>query len=203
MSESELSRRSKVPQPTINRILSGESSSPRRPTIDPLAKALGIPPDWLMFGGADDESGSPSSEDYALIPQVTARGSSGSGYLNDHIEVCGELAFKKDWLARMGLKENNLSVMYNSGESNWPTLSDGEVLLVDKAQTSPKDGKMYAMSNADGEIIIKRLIRDLMGGWLIRSDSQDKTRYPDMPVSDEALRTLEIFGRVVWRGGII
>lgn len=50
LSESELSRQSKVPQPTINRILSGESSSPRRGTIEGLGKALSVSPDWLMFG---------------------------------------------------------------------------------------------------------------------------------------------------------
>ena len=50
LSESELSRQSKVPQPTINRILSGESSSPRRGTIEGLARALSVSPDWLMFG---------------------------------------------------------------------------------------------------------------------------------------------------------
>ncbi|TDV43755.1 phage repressor protein [Pseudomonas graminis] len=54
LSESEAGRRSGVPQPTINRILSGESSSPRRPTVEKLAKALKVSPDWLMFGGRED-----------------------------------------------------------------------------------------------------------------------------------------------------
>jgi SOS-response transcriptional repressor LexA len=58
INESELGRRSTVPQPTINRILSGESSSPRRPTVEKLAKALRVAPDWLMFGGEDARSSS-------------------------------------------------------------------------------------------------------------------------------------------------
>ena len=204
VNESELGRRAGVPQSTINRILSGESESPRKSTLVPIARALGVTPEWLLFGGnepSEQAPGSPSEKDYALIPQFTAKGSSGNGYLNDHVEVSGGLAFKRDWLQRMGLKEKNLKVMYNHGDSNWPTLTDGEVLLIDESQLDPKDGRMYALLNADGEIMIKRLIREITGGWLIRSDNQDKTRYPDHPVSDEGMRMVGVIGRVVWRGG--
>lgn len=55
LNESQLGRRSGVPQPTINRILSGESSSPRRPTVEKIAKALRVSPDWLMFGTGEDK----------------------------------------------------------------------------------------------------------------------------------------------------
>lgn len=202
--ESELGRRSTVPQPTINRILSGESSSPRKPTLEALARALGVSPDWLLFGGygeLDQEPGVPSEKEYALIPQFTAKGSSGNGFLNDHVEIKGELAFKREWLRKMGLREENLRVLYNQGESNWPTLTDSEVLLADISKREPANGKMFAMVDPDGELIIKRLIRDIAGGWIIRSDNQDKTRYPDMPISDEGIRGVEIVGRIVWRGG--
>lgn len=136
-----------------------------------------------------------------MIPQLTAKGSSGNGYLNDHVEIKGELAFKREWLRRMGLREESLRVVYNQGESNWPTLTDSEVLLVDVSIRTPVNGKMFALIDPDGELIIKRLIRDMSGGWLIRSDNQDKTRYPDMPISDEGMKGVEIVGRVVWRGG--
>lgn len=136
-----------------------------------------------------------------MIPQYNARGSSGNGYLNDHVEITGGLAFKRDWLKRMSLREENLRVLNNRGDSNWPTLSDGEVLLVDVSKKEPSNGHMYALYDQDNEVIIKRLIRDLSGGWLIRSDNQDKTRYPDMPISDKGMQDVEIIGRVVWRGG--
>jgi SOS-response transcriptional repressor LexA len=55
LNESQLGRRSGVPQPTINRILSGESSSPRRPTVEKIARALRVSPDWLMFGTGEDK----------------------------------------------------------------------------------------------------------------------------------------------------
>jgi len=58
-SEGELSRRSSVPQPTINRILSGESQSPRRPNVEKLARALGVTPEWLLFGTTADSNVEP------------------------------------------------------------------------------------------------------------------------------------------------
>ena len=41
-SEGELARRSKVNQPTIHRIESGESKDPKRPNLEAIAKALGV-----------------------------------------------------------------------------------------------------------------------------------------------------------------
>lgn len=169
-----------------------------------LAKALRCNENWLMTGKGtpDQEHADPSFDsDYALINQLSAKGSSGNGYINDHVEVVGGLAFKRDWLRRMGLKPEKLCVAYNHGESNWPTLTDGDVVLIDISSKSPTSGSMFAMHDADQEVIFKRLIREISGGWIIRSDNQDKTRYPDMPISAEGMRGVDIIGKIVWRGG--
>lgn len=54
LNESQLGKKSAVPQPTINRILSGESESPRMSTIGKLAKALKVSPEWLMYGTGEE-----------------------------------------------------------------------------------------------------------------------------------------------------
>lgn len=43
--ENELARATNVPQPTIHRILTGESGNPRRPTLEKLAAYFGIKSD--------------------------------------------------------------------------------------------------------------------------------------------------------------
>ena len=191
----------------VSQWISGEIKTLKAGHVFALQEATGYRAEWIVLGKGpereEEEAGSPRSDDYSLIPQFTARGASGRGYLNDHVEVKGGLAFKKDWLRRIGLKDGRLSVFYNSGDSNWPTLSDGEVLLLDESQNEPRNGNMYALLTSDGEIIIKRLIRDITGGWIIRSDNQDKTRYPDQPVSDEGMNAVQVIGRVVWRGGAV
>lgn len=145
----------------------------------------------------------PAAQDYALVPQYTAHGAAGNGQLNDHVEVKGGLVFKRAWLARMGLRERNLHVIYVQGHSMEPTVCDGDVVLLDESQTTPRDGRIFAILKGDGELIIKRLIQSLTGGWLIRSDNEDKRAYPDQPVSDSDIDQLQIVGRVVWHGGAL
>jgi len=213
LTQRELAKAARVEQPLISQLETGKTLKSAH--IAQIAKACRVSALWLASGEGemilshtaahehgDDAAGNPpSSDDYALIPQYTAKGSSGNGYLNDHVEIKGGLAFKRDWLCRMGLKPDNLRVAYNHGDSNWPTLTDGEVVLLDVAALEPANGKMFALLDPDGEMIFKRLIRDIKGGWLIRSDNDNKTLYPDMPISDEGIRGVDIVGRIVWRGG--
>lgn len=176
-----------------------------------LASALKVDLMDLVAGGEEDGTKasenavtySPSAQDYALIPQYSAQGAAGNGHLNDHIEVTGGLVFKRAWLARMSLRERHLHVIYVDGHSMEPTISDSDVVLVDESQTAPRDGRIYVIRKPDGEIIIKRLIQTVTGGWLIRSDNDDKRNYPDQPVSESEVEQIHIVGRVVWHGGAL
>jgi len=204
LNESELGRRAKVPQPTINRILSGESQSPRKSTVEPIATALGVSPDWLLFGGGEEktrELTSPSEKEYALIPQFTARGACGDGYFNEHVEVTEGLAFKREWIRRMNSKPENLYVIYADGDSMEPYIFEGDVVLFDTSKTEPKDKQVYVIRRPDGGNSIKRLSQMLSGAWVIRSDNPDKISFPDEPVSEASLHDMPILGRVIWRGG--
>ena len=49
-------------------------------------------------------------------------------------------------------------------------------MIVNTAQTQPKDGVVFAV-NYEGEMVIKRLIRD-DGQWWLSSDNPDQRRYP-------------------------
>lgn len=172
-------------------------------TLPPLVR-YELPPDYpaspAVAGSPESTAETlpiPSDDDYALIPQYSARAACGPAYHNGHVEVRGGLAFKRDWLARMGLRPENLSVIAANGESMAPTIHDGEVLLIDHSDTEPRDGKVFALARGD-EMVVKRLARDFAGGWIVRSDNSDKARFGDFHVSDAAIR---IVGRVVWRGG--
>lgn len=184
----------------------------REPTLDDIAliaKALHISKQDLLLTHdeqvsdkpADYVAGSPSDADYAMIPQYTARGSNGNGYHNDHVEVAGGLAFKRDWLRRTGAKPESLCVIYADGSSMEPTISDGEVLLIDRSDITPRNGKVYAFLRPDGSLSVKRLIQQVTGDWIIRSDNLDKSRYPDESIRPDDLAHINIIGRSVWRGG--
>lgn len=52
-SEGELARRAGLKQPTVHRIISGQSKDPRYANVQSLAKALGVSPEWLRDGKGD------------------------------------------------------------------------------------------------------------------------------------------------------
>lgn len=176
-----------------------------------LAKSLGVSLTELIEGkptsSVEEEVSpygyTPSVQDYALIPQYTALCSAGDGQLNDHVEVKGGLVFKRAWLSRMSLREHNLHVIYAQGQSMEPTIFDGDVVLLDHSQTEPKDGRIYVIRKPGGELIIKRLIQAITGGWIIRSDNDDKRAFPDQPISTTDIEHIQIVGRAVWHGGAL
>jgi len=189
---------------SVTQWISGESKSLKPENLFALAKATGFNAMWLAIGQGEprDQDVLPPTEDaYAVISQYTARGECGSGYLNDHVEVKGGLAFKRDWLKRMGAKPENLFVIYAEGDSMEPYIFDGDVVLFDWSDTTPRDRQAYAIRRPDGGISIKRITQQLSGAWLIRSDNPDKVAYPDEPVTEAVLHDMPILGRVIWRGG--
>ena len=143
---------------------------------------------------------SPSGKDYALIRQYSAVGECGAGYLNDHVELSAGLAFKRDWLARIGAKAENLAVIYASGSSMEPYIFDGDVVLFDTSDVEPKHGQVYVVRRPDHSVSIKRLVQQLAGDWVIKSDNPDRT---DEKVSSDTIHEIPFVGRVIWRGGNI
>lgn len=144
-----------------------------------------------------DESG------YAGVMQLTARGSTGGGDDNPHVEIRGVMAFKSAWLRANNLNQKHLDVIYASGNSMEPTINDGDVLLVDESRVEPKDGQIFAMQSESKGTIVKRLVKSDFDGWIIRSDNQDKARYGDETLRDGEINEVRIIGRVVWRGGML
>ncbi len=65
-SEGELKRRSGVSQPTIHRIITGESQDPRQSNVEKIAKALGVKAHWLRHGGPDATNTNEGSGTYDL-----------------------------------------------------------------------------------------------------------------------------------------
>lgn len=178
-----------------------DKNEPNLADLRLLASALRRPLIELIDG--DSEHAAPKTDDYALIGQYSAKGSAGPGFLNEHVEVRGGLVFKRDWLARMNLKEQHLKVIYAQGSSMEPTISDGDVLLLDESQAQPLNRKVFAIQRPDGDLIIKRLIQTITNGWVIRSDNEDKRQYPDEIASDNEIGHLSILGRIVWHGGAL
>jgi phage repressor protein C with HTH and peptisase S24 domain len=103
-------------------------------------------------------------------------GASGFGveYLN---EDGAPMVFHQDWFKSRGYEPSKLFAVKVSGASMEPGLFDSDVVVVNTAQTQPKDGIVFAV-NYEGEMVVKRMHRD-SGNWWLKSDNPDKTRYAD------------------------
>ncbi|GHC19293.1 Phage repressor protein C, contains Cro/C1-type HTH and peptisase s24 domains [Aidingimonas halophila] len=139
--------------------------------------------------------------EFIVINQYSAAGSAGNGHMNDHVEVNAGLAFKLAYLRKRGLSPHCLHVIYVYESSMETTISDGDVVLMDESQAEPMNNKIFVIRQDDGELLIKRFIKSLTGRWIIRSDNEDKRRFPDFELTQDDMAQLTILGRVVWRGG--
>lgn len=211
LNQAELATRIGVQQTSISDLERGKSKSTSFSTQ--IAHELGVSALWLATGRGEmvatisDERGShavtspPSADDYALIPQLSARGENGNGYLNDHVEVKGDLAFKREWLAKIGAKPERLSVIYADGDSMEPYIVSGDVVLIDHGAITPANGKVFAIRRPDDSISIKRLIQHVTGEWVLSSDNPNKALYRDELIDSASVCQVPIIGKVVWRGG--
>lgn len=84
-------------------------------------------------------------------------------------------SLRKNWVDRNKMNPNTLMALTVAGESMEPNLYDGDIVVIDTADTAMKDGVVYAF-NYDGESVIKRLVRE-RGDWWLFSDNPDQTRH--------------------------
>lgn len=128
---------------------------------------------------------------FTPIPKVTGFLSGGPGSWELSPEVEQYYAFRTDWLKSKG-QPAHMKLMQVKGDSMYPTLQNGDYVLVDESQTTPLDGRIMAL-NLSGEAVVKRIRIELDGRISVLSDSGE-VRGPCKP--DE----ITILGKVVWLG---
>jgi len=182
----ELARGMGVTYQAVKRVLDGLSKSFSAENNAKAAGFLQVSPDWLATGQGSMELSRPdpveieleNNPDYPAIRRVRFKLSAGvTGFGVDPIDEVGNpLAFRKDWYERRGFKPKDLLATTVSNGSMEPGLYDGDTVIVNTAQTQPRDGVVFAV-NYEGEMVVKRLIRD-DGQWWLSSDNPDQRRYP-------------------------
>jgi phage repressor protein C with HTH and peptisase S24 domain len=189
----------------VQQWISGETS-PRGMRLKKLADVLHVSISYLVDDAHENQVirqdlPAPTDDDFALVLQLDVAAACGDGKYVDHVVVKGGLAFKRSSLRDFGVAESDARIIYAAGGSMWPTIQDGCVVLLNTADKEPKEGRVYAICTPDGEIVLKRLIKDYhpaVGGitWLMSSDNPDKNNYPNkiLPPDDRTM----IIGRAVW-----
>jgi len=203
ISQSELARRVKVSQPTINALIKGGAAGSKH--LHVIAAELETSPAWLA-GETDDPSPvAPRKSavdaladelDLAVLPEYDIGFSMGGGTtLSEQYEQTGIVPFSRGWLrTMMSGHVSELFVARGDGDSMEPTLKDGDIVLIDSAQKVVRaQDRIWAVSY--GELgMIKRVRRTPQGSYLLMSDNPNVT--PIECFDGE----MQVIGRVVWIG---
>ncbi|QNB08371.1 helix-turn-helix transcriptional regulator [Herbaspirillum frisingense] len=201
--QSEMARFVGVSPQAVQKWIAG-ASEPRGDNLRLTAEYLGVSEVFLRYGDAEAPTlpkkftrvveHDPDNPDFIEIKKVKLKLSAGiTGF--ESIEVPDEgrpITFRKEWLLKKGYSAAKLIAVGVKGESMEPTMSDGDTVVINVADTVPKDGEVYAI-NFDGEDIIKRMVRDF-GRWFLVSDNPDQKRYHRHECTQA---TCIVIGRVV------
>lgn len=164
-----------------------------------IAKRLGVRVEWLETGklpmAASDESD--ESSEWMDVLGVRQAAALGDGAEPDEYAETHKLKFRSSSLAKKRLRPERLAVIYGKGDSMYPTIRDGDAILIDTSDTKPKDDKLFVVTYGR-DLFAKRLIK-LGGRWFIDSDNKDDPKWRRPKPVDES-EGLEIHGRVRWIG---
>lgn len=159
---------------------------------------LGVSASWILTGtGAPYQvshtNSVPSPSAFIPIPCFAIEASAGHGALVQEEKGSGYYAFNRKFLERRGLKPDNLAVISVKGDSMEPELYDGDLILLDMAQTEPRDSRIYAV-RYNSDLFVKRVME--LPGNRIQLLSTN-TNYPPITVDAADLDSIQIIGRVV------
>jgi phage repressor protein C with HTH and peptisase S24 domain len=165
--------------------------------IDKLVNQLNINVSWLITGvGAMRvyEASLDANKDFVYIPMLNdVQAAAGIGATVPDVEIVdSHLAFRRNWIKEQGISAKDASVIHVVGDSMFPTLTNGDVLLVDRSQRRLIIDKIYVFREEEG-IMVKRF-KSRSGNLLtLASDNQS---IPDRTLDLE--QNNDIIGRVVW-----
>lgn len=118
-----------------------------------------------------------SLEEYARIPCVTvdvsATGKKFTTRPLGHEVVF--IAFRNDWLRSRSLAGASLIAAECSDDGMRPTLAQGDLIVINTADTALEDAAVYAVGY-EGSFLVRRLFRD-EGAWWLTCDNGSSQRF--------------------------
>ena len=202
VSQSELARRVGVSQQTIGKLVTGASSGSRH--IGRIAEELQTTPAYLAGQVEDPKEGAmllPTEDviadllDLVTIDEIDLAFGLGETY-TDHVSVeTTRRRFPRAWLSTLtDAAPAHLVFARGRGDSMMPTLLDGDIVLIDKTQSTFREQDvLWAVLMGDAAMI-KRLRMRPSGRIALLSDN------PMVPPDEVAPSEIRIVGRVIFIG---
>jgi transcriptional regulator with XRE-family HTH domain len=156
-----------------------------------LCDAAGL--DFLYIVTGRKGNRSQADDRFALIKRYDISASAGPGALPGDEQPIGELAFSRQWLKQRNLREEQLLIMSVSGDSMATKLFDGDLVLVNKAETTPRSGLAYVLRQYD-ELVVKYVQTIGLGILRVSSENPAHPSY-DIKMTDNT--DVAVIGRVI------
>lgn len=159
-----LAKATGVPQPTIHRILKGESDDPRTATVRPLADYFGVSVEFLRTANIEaldrckppalqEVEAAPGLRRFKNVPIVGTVEGGPDGYL----EELGHPVGHGDGFIEYPAKDQNAYALRVRGESMRPRIKSGEFIVVEP-NTPPNPGDDVVVICHDGRKMVKELL---------------------------------------------
>lgn len=136
-----------------------------------------------------------SDEEFADVVHLDVNVAAGHGSVPHFEEELGTLKFRRDFLKSLGVSEANAVVVTAKGASMEPTIPNGSMLLVNRANREPRANAIYVFHLRGNGLVVKRVARS-GGQWVARSDNDDRQAFPDFGFDEGDT----LIGRAVWLG---
>ncbi|MGK9234812.1 helix-turn-helix domain-containing protein [Inquilinus limosus] len=138
---------------------------------------------------------------YVRLPlYLEPRVSAGPGVAVQHEALAADLLFNAEWLWRtLRRPPEKLICMQAHGDSMYPRIAHGDVLIVDTSVERVRDNGIYCFSY-EGDLMVKRLYKDLQSQAL--KIISDNSNYPAQELPANEANRINVVGLVVWHGGL-
>ena len=201
---SEFARAVGVAHASLARWVKGEAD-PSRMNLIKIADASGVNLEWLALGVGDMDETKPLAVKHDINLQASndetfieiedcreVRLSAGGGAFNNGYEEITTTKVERAWLQSRRLKAKDCAMFLVSGESMYPTLKDGEEIIVDRSKRELTEGKIFVL-NHNGSMLVKK-VQFTYGGVELISDNPS---YRPLKLDTEEANSLVVIGQVV------
>lgn len=189
-----------------------EGGLPKAETLKKIKQLKGCSIDWLLTGEGEpfpdastcaaahtqDTLGNPVDiEEFIFVPRYDIQAAAGYGRLVDDEKPVFSMAFRRYWVENYVTRDTkNLSVISVKGDSMEGVLNDGDSILINHGETTPRDGLYVLRLNEN--LLVKRL--QLMPGGIVNVISANEA-YPTFEINlNKMTDDVAIIGRVEWFG---
>jgi phage repressor protein C with HTH and peptisase S24 domain len=158
-----------------------------------LARYFGV--EESLLGGPAAEPR--PAEGLIAIPLFDVQASAGPGALTEGERPVAHLGFDERFLKQLcSAKPSDLSIIRVRGDSMFPTLADGDDIMVDRSIQGARVQDGIYVLRRDDTLTVKRIA--VHPGSRRLTISSDNASYPSWPDCDPA--DVDVIGRVVWAG---